>query len=174
VLFWQINAFKFDGFLHWGVNEWGGEDSVVPIVTCSGGGGSSTGGGGGGSGGGSGDGASDCSSGGGDTFILPEAWGPSNKALPWLQGDGRMLYCGVEGPIASSRLANVRDGMEDYAYIELLRAHDPAAAAAAVAKISDGNSAYVVERNVTLLREVRESIAAAIEKAVLSSHVPAM
>ncbi|MBI5831454.1 MAG: DUF4091 domain-containing protein, partial [Armatimonadetes bacterium] len=32
----------------------------------------------------------------------------------WLHGDGRLLYAGPDGPIGSIRLANLRDGLEDY------------------------------------------------------------
>jgi hypothetical protein len=37
-----------------------------------------------------------------------------------LYGDGQLLYPGVDGPIASIRLANIRDGLEDYEYLWLL------------------------------------------------------
>ena len=35
----------------------------------------------------------------------------------WLLGDGRLLYAGKDGPIGSIRLANIRDGLEDYEYL---------------------------------------------------------
>ena len=38
----------------------------------------------------------------------------------WLHGDGVLLYPGLEGPIGSIRLANLRDAMEDYEYLWLL------------------------------------------------------
>jgi hypothetical protein len=59
--------------------------------------------------------------------------------------------------------------MEDYDYIDILREMDPAAAAAAVGRISAGTGASLVERNTTLLREVREAVAAAIEKGLAGS-----
>ncbi|MCC7494199.1 MAG: DUF4091 domain-containing protein [Fimbriimonadaceae bacterium] len=40
----------------------------------------------------------------------------------WLVGDGDLLYAGKDGPIGSLRLANLRDGMEDYEYLWLARA----------------------------------------------------
>jgi len=46
----------------------------------------------------------------------------------WLHGDGRLMYAGQDGPIASLRLANLRDGLEDYEYLKLAAQHDPAAA----------------------------------------------
>lgn len=38
----------------------------------------------------------------------------------WLNGDGVLLYPGKDGPIGSIRLANIRDGLEDYEYLWLL------------------------------------------------------
>lgn len=38
----------------------------------------------------------------------------------WLHGDGVLLYPGPKGPIGSIRLANIRDGLEDYEYLWLL------------------------------------------------------
>ena len=61
--------------------------------------------------------------------------------------------------------------MEDYDYIELLRAVGPAGAAAAVAQISDGKHAYVLDRNVTKLRAVREEVEHRLELAI-GSVVP--
>jgi len=37
-----------------------------------------------------------------------------------LHGDGELLYAGKDGPIGSIRLANIRDGLEDYEYLWLL------------------------------------------------------
>ncbi|MBN1513910.1 MAG: DUF4091 domain-containing protein [Phycisphaerae bacterium] len=43
--------------------------------------------------------------------IRSESWyGP-------LYGDGRLLYPGPDGPVESIRLANLRDGLEDYSYL---------------------------------------------------------
>jgi len=39
----------------------------------------------------------------------------------WLHGDGRLIYAGPDGPIGSIRLANIRDGLEDYEYLWMLR-----------------------------------------------------
>ena len=38
----------------------------------------------------------------------------------WLHGDGVLVYPGIDGPIGSIRLANIRDGLEDYEYLWLL------------------------------------------------------
>jgi hypothetical protein len=37
-----------------------------------------------------------------------------------LHGDGELLYAGKDGPIGCIRLANIRDGLEDYEYLWLL------------------------------------------------------
>jgi len=39
-------------------------------------------------------------------------------------GDGVLLYPGPNGPIGSIRLANIRDGLEDYEYLWLLAQKD--------------------------------------------------
>ena len=49
-----------------------------------------------------------------DGFIPRADWNPATSPGSWMQGDGKLLYCGVHGPIMSARLANIRDGMEDY------------------------------------------------------------
>ena len=59
-----------------------------------------------------------------DYLIDPEADGPrlrwgitTGGAWMSLHGDGELLYAGKEGPIGSIRLANLRDGLEDYEYL---------------------------------------------------------
>lgn len=49
----------------------------------------------------------------------------------WLHGDGELLYAGPDGPIGSIRLANIRDGLDDYELLHQLaeRAGQPAAEA---------------------------------------------
>ena len=49
----------------------------------------------------------------------------------WLHGDGVLLYPGPAGPIGSIRLANIRDGLEDYEYLWLLAQKDGIEAARA-------------------------------------------
>ena len=54
-------------------------------------------------------------------FVPPQHWNPAtydrSSDLSWLFGDGKLLYTGAERPISSIRLANIRDGMEDYDYL---------------------------------------------------------
>lgn len=46
-------------------------------------------------------------------------WNPAT--LDTTAGDGSLFYPGAHGPLASIRLANLRDGMQDYNLLELLR-----------------------------------------------------
>lgn len=62
-----------------------------------------------------------------NTAIRPDheapllAWSiAAGAAYPGIYGDGRLLYAGVEGPIGSIRLENLRDGLEDYEYLWML------------------------------------------------------
>jgi len=49
-------------------------------------------------------------------------WGITTSGTRWtrLHGDGVLLYPGTRGPIGSIRLANIRDGLENYEYLWLL------------------------------------------------------
>lgn len=132
-IFWMISAFRFDGLLHWGLNQWGGDSSLRPIAENT-----------------------------TDGFVAQSAWNMATSPGSWMHGDGKLLYCGQAGPIASSRLANVRDGQDDYAYIELLRALDPHAARELLGQISDGECASCAERDAPKVRRVRELVAGKI------------
>ena len=101
-----------------------------------------------------------------DGFLPSHEWGEANPALPWMQGDGKLLLCGTDEPVPTMRLFNIRDGMEDYDYLAMLHSLDPKAAAAALAKVAQSSCIDCVNRNVTLLRMVRAEIANAIEHAV--------
>ncbi|MBI4579117.1 MAG: DUF4091 domain-containing protein, partial [Planctomycetes bacterium] len=50
-------------------------------------------------------------------------WDPAscpNRRDKWANGDGNLIYPGPDGPLSSIRLANIRDGLEDYEYLYLL------------------------------------------------------
>jgi hypothetical protein len=55
---------------------------------------------------------------------IDEAGGPYTQWNPRsfmnFNGDGHLIYAGRGGPLASIRLANIRDGLEDYEYMKLL------------------------------------------------------
>lgn len=45
-------------------------------------------------------------------------WNP--QSFPGHNGDGHLIYAGKSGPLASVRMANIRDGVEDYEYLKTL------------------------------------------------------
>jgi len=93
VIWWQAFHQKMDGFLYWGVNIWERLGNHRPLDPARGpllGWGVTTG------------------------KANDEEW------LQRLHGDGLLVYPGVHGPIGSIRLANIRDGLEDYEYLWML------------------------------------------------------
>jgi hypothetical protein len=92
LIWWQWYQQKMDGFLYWGLNIWDRENN--------------------------------------NYLIDPEKDGPRLKWsittggnedwLKSLSGDGELLYAGKDGPIGSIRLANLRDGLNDYEYLYML------------------------------------------------------
>jgi len=90
LLWWQAYHQQFDGFLFWGLNIWDRQHN--------------------------------------DYLIDPERDGPrlrwsittSPPGSGWtsaLHGDGELLYPTKDGPLGCIRLANIRDGLEDYEYL---------------------------------------------------------
>eukprot|EP00940_MAST-03C_sp_MAST-3C-sp2_P001952 g1952.t1 len=151
-LFWQIFELGFDGILYWGVNQWSGFNRGVPIPTL----------------------ASDST----DAifrdlpFVSRDAWDVAtyhDGTLPWLFGDGKMLYAGTtpsgdtDTPIGSVRLANIRDGLDDFDYLSLLRETDAELALKIASEVGGGSIASLV-RNATTLRNARSQIGSALEK----------
>ncbi len=65
--------------------------------------------------------------------------GWSTHSYRGTNGDGSLLYPGPDGPVASLRLENMRDGIEDLAYYKLLRERLAAAGKpdAAAGRVSD-------------------------------------
>ena len=68
---------------------------------------------------------------------VPSPWHDPSFRMQF-NGSGSLFYpgtpCGIRGPVASMRLKNIRDGMEDYEYFALLERR---AGAAAVRKVVD-------------------------------------
>jgi hypothetical protein len=80
-----------------------------------------------------------------------------------MPGDGQLLYPGEDGPLPSVRLANIRDGIEDYEWLALLeRKEDRAAAEAVAGELIRGMTDF--ERSPEALRNVRSRLAAALER----------
>lgn len=92
VLFWQNILKNSDGFLHWGTNVW---DQFRWR----------------------------------DMQYAPAAydrwpakdWQDSSSWLDkFINGEGYLLYPGTDGPLSSIRLENIRDGIEDWEYVNLI------------------------------------------------------
>jgi len=81
----------------------------------------------------------------------------------WLHGDGRLLYAGPAGPLGSIRLANLRDGLEDYEYLWLLsqQAGDREVGRAACRPVTRGLTTFT--RDPHLLSAQRQALARRIE-----------
>jgi hypothetical protein len=93
VLWWQIYHQKMDGFLFWGVNIWDRRGNTNPI---------------------------DPGRGPLLEWSITNGRPKDEQVLQELHGDGQLVYPGKNGPIGSIRLANIRDGLEDYEYLWLL------------------------------------------------------
>lgn len=79
-----------------------------------------------------------------------------------------LRYAGVDGPIASIRLHNVRDGIEDHGYLALLRKKSGnAAVQALVAKVSQPGDltqhASGSAADLQLMMDLRDAVAAQLE-----------
>jgi hypothetical protein len=105
-----------------------------------------------------------------DYLIDPEADGPrlrwsisTGGDYAWLQGDGELLYAGKDGPIGCIRLANIRDGLEDYEYLWKLAELEGSVdkAREACAPVATGWTAFT--RQAATVHETREAVARRIE-----------
>jgi len=92
-------------------------------------------------------------------------WGITTGGTRWtrLHGDGVLLYPGTKGPIGSIRLANIRDGLEDYEYLWLLAGKLGGRDAAREACLPVARSLTSFTRDPDALGAQRERIARQIE-----------
>jgi hypothetical protein len=91
-------------------------------------------------------------------------WGVTTLPdYPWLHGDGLLLYPGVNGPMGSIRLANIRDGLEDYEYLWLLaqKRHGREAGRTACLPVAESLASYT--RDPLRVDAQRDRIAREIE-----------
>jgi uncharacterized coiled-coil protein SlyX len=104
----------------------------------------------------------------------PITGGPYSRWIPAYHsqlpdGDGQIICAGPDGPLATIRLENIRDGIEDYEYWwlldELIASGDASPEALAAAEVPDelltGVNAY--SEDPELLEQVRLRVARAIE-----------
>ena len=148
LLFWQIAQLRLTGFLYWDLNAWEGRTHPAPSHTPI-----------------DGDRAR-------SPYIDPSEWTPVQTPGSGNDvGDGKLLYAGSGGlPIASIRLHAIRDGIEDHAYLTMLKAlRGDAAMQAAIAPVSNPNDLQQhVDSSVSglsLLMKQRSAVAADIEAA---------
>ena len=95
----------------------------------------------------------------GDTY-LDERVAEYSLKMP---GDGQLLYPGADGPLPSIRLAQVRDGIEDYEWLQMLeRRAGRAAAEAMTGELIRGMTDFT--RDPAALRRVRVRIADALDR----------
>ena len=93
-----------------------------------------------------------------DTFL--DAWEAENSV--GMPGDGQLLYPGKDGPLPSIRLANIRDGIEDYEWLAMLeRLKGREAAAALASELIRSMTEF--ERSPEALRRTRAKLADALE-----------
>lgn len=114
------------------------------------------------------------------------SWNPNS--FPGFNGDGHLIYGGKNGPMSSVRLANIRDGLEDYEYFKLyerlLLENNKVGNRAEARKYIKENfirfiavNFWIHSHEPALLRAMRERMAAAIEElaqAGVSWRVPPM
>ena len=99
------------------------------------------------------------------TRVIDPWYNPALGRAEHFNGGGYLFYpgvpCGIQGPIASMRLKNIRDGMEDYEYFVLL---EKRAGAMAVQKIVDriAPTWWGYARDPKALLDVRRELAEAI------------
>ena len=105
-----------------------------------------------------------------DYIIDPERDGPrlrwsitSGGRYDWLHGDGELLYPGKDGPFGCIRLANIRDGIEDYEYLWLLARLEGDVEAARKACLPVTEDLTTFTREPATLHAQREVIARRIE-----------
>ena len=72
------------------------------------------------------------------------------------------MYSGVNAPVGSTRLANIRDGLDDYDYAALLREHNATLARELARTVSGGEIGGLV-RNATVLLQARLKMGSALE-----------
>lgn len=123
---------RYDGFLYWSLTQYNKRNEKMPAPIK-----------------------------GNDPVTIEWSVTTPTEEYKWLHGDGILLYPGINGPIGSIRLENIREGLEDYEYYQLLsQKKGPAAAMSAAGQLV--TSARQYEQDPQQLYKVRAQIAAAI------------
>mgnify|MGYP000777545193 CR=1 FL=1 len=85
-------------------------------------------------------------------------------------GDGEFLYPGRQEPYPSIRLANLRDGSEDYDYLAMLAETDPETARKTAERLTPRLRSF--ERNPVKIREARRQLATELENRCRKKQSP--
>ena len=93
-----------------------------------------------------------------DTYLT--SW--NSYSILYMPGDGILLYPGRHGVLPSIRLAQIRDGVEDYEWLQMASAKKGVAAADACSKKLIQNMKEY-SRSPEKLRQVRSELADLIE-----------
>jgi hypothetical protein len=136
LIWWQAYHQKLDGFLYWGLNIWERRNNDQPIDPAA-----------------------------GPLLQWSITTGAPGSDWERLHGDGELLYAGVAGPLGSIRLANLRDGLEDYEYLWLLGQSAAGVEAARTACLPVTTSLTQFCRDPAVLTAQRETIARRLETA---------
>ena len=133
---WQAFHQKMDGFLYWGLNVWHGAHNDRIVDPARGGG-----------------------------PLLDFSITCPDASHDWLHGDGVLLYPGADGPIGSMRLANIRDGLQDYELLAMLRdrSGDAESARAAAQPVTEGLDRFTADP--TTLEGARRRVLEALRPA---------
>jgi len=101
--------------------------------------------------------------------IVPEKglkldWSITTRGMPFLHGDGVLIYPLPDGPAGSIRLANLRDGLEDYEYLWALgkQRGDLWSARADCEAVTTALSAFT--RDPAVIQATREKIARELKR----------
>ncbi len=134
LIWWQAFHQKLDGFLYWGLNIWDRRNNDRPVDPAAG-------------------------------PLLQWSITTGAPGTEWerLHGDGELLYAGVAGPLGSIRLANIRDGLEDYEYLWLLAQSAGGVEGARTACLPVTSSLTQFSRDPAALASQREVIARRLE-----------
>lgn len=136
LIWWQAFHQKLDGFLYWGLNIWDRRNNDRLVDP-----------------------------GAGPLLAWSITTGTPGSEWDGLHGDGELLYAGVQGPIGSIRLANIRDGLEDYEYLWLLGQAEGNVETARAACLPVTTSLTEFTRDPAALTAQREAIARRLERA---------
>ncbi len=136
VIWWQAFHQKLDGFLYWGLNIWDRLHNDRPIDPAA-----------------------------GPLLDWSITTGAPGTQYEHLHGDGELLYAGVHGPLGSIRLANIRDGLEDYEYLWLLGQAAGSLQEARQACLPVTTSLTEFTRDPATVLDQREAVARRVERA---------